>query len=48
MPCASRDELPLQQITPSYSTRMADWGGMTVGIEAGRGHGRLDVAERPP
>jgi hypothetical protein len=34
MPCASRDELPLQQITPSYSTRMADWGGMTVGIEA--------------
>ena len=34
MPCASRDELPLQQITPSYSARMADWGGMTVGIEA--------------
>ena len=34
MPCASRDELPLQRITPSYSTRMADWGGMTVGIEA--------------
>ena len=34
MPCASRDELPLQQITPTYSTRMADWGGMTVGIEA--------------
>jgi hypothetical protein len=34
MPCASRDELPLQQITPTYSTRMAEWGAMTVGIEA--------------
>lgn len=34
MPCASRDELPLQQITPTYSTRMAEWGSMTVGIEA--------------
>lgn len=34
MPCASRDELPLLQITPTYSTRMTDWGGMTVGIEA--------------
>lgn len=34
MPCASRDELPLQQITQTYSARMADWGGMTVGIEA--------------
>lgn len=34
MPAASRDELPLQQITPTYSSRFADWGGMTVGIEA--------------
>ena len=34
MPCASRDELPLLQITPTYSARMTDWGGMTVGIEA--------------
>jgi hypothetical protein len=34
MPCASRDELPLQEIAPDYSSRFADWGGMTVGIEA--------------
>lgn len=34
MPCASRDELPLQEIAPGYSSRFADWGGMTVGIEA--------------
>lgn len=34
MPSASRDELPLQQITPDYSSRLAHWGGMTVGIES--------------
>ena len=34
MPAASRDELPLQQITSEYSSRFVDWGGMTVGIEA--------------
>jgi hypothetical protein len=34
MPCASRDELPLQEIAPGYSSRFADWGGMTVGHEA--------------
>jgi len=34
MPAASRDELPLQEISPGYSTRMAEWGEMTVGLEA--------------
>ena len=34
MPCASRDELPLKEIAPGYSSRFADWGGMTVGLEA--------------
>lgn len=34
MPCASRDELPLQEVAPGYSSRFADWGGMTVGLEA--------------
>ena len=33
MPCAGRDELPLQEITPGYSSRFTDWGGMTVGFE---------------
>ena len=34
MPCASRDELPLQEVAPGYSSRFVDWGGMTVGLEA--------------
>lgn len=34
MPCASRDELPLQEIAPGYSGRFAEWGEMTVGIES--------------
>lgn len=34
MPCASSDELPLQEIAPGYSSRFTDWGGMTVGLEA--------------
>ncbi len=33
MPCAGRDELPLKEIAPGYSSRFADWGGMTVGFE---------------
>jgi len=33
MPSASHDELPLTEVVPGYSTRMADWGGMTVGFE---------------
>ncbi|MBM3676373.1 MAG: cupin domain-containing protein [Actinobacteria bacterium] len=34
MPCASRDELPLQHVTDTYSARFADWGGITVGFES--------------
>jgi hypothetical protein len=34
MPSASRDELPLQEIVPGYSTRLADWGGITVAFES--------------
>ena len=33
MPSASHDELPLKEVVPGYSSRMADWGGMTVGFE---------------
>ena len=33
MPSASREELPLQEVVPGYSTRLADWGGITVGFE---------------
>ena len=33
MPGASRDELPLQEIAPGYSSRFEDWGGITVAFE---------------
>jgi len=33
MPGASREELPLEEIVPGYSSKMADWGGMTVAFE---------------
>ena len=33
MPSASEDELPLEEIVPGYSSRMADWGGITVAFE---------------
>jgi hypothetical protein len=33
MPSASGEELPLKEIVPGYSSRMADWGGMTVAFE---------------
>ena len=33
VPSASHDQLPLREIVPSYSTRFADWGGMTVAFE---------------
>jgi hypothetical protein len=33
MACAGRDELAEQEIAPGYSSRFADWGGMTVGFE---------------
>jgi hypothetical protein len=33
VPSASGDGLPLKEIVPGYSSRMADWGGMTVAFE---------------
>ena len=36
MPSASNDELPLQEIVPGYSTRIADWGGITVAFESAK------------
>jgi hypothetical protein len=33
MPSSFRDELPLQEVIPGYSSRMADWGGITVAFE---------------
>ena len=33
MPSGSHDELPPVEIVPGYSSRMADWGGMTVAFE---------------
>src|SRR2546429_9891787 len=33
MPSASHDELPLREIVRGYSSRMVDWGSMTVGFE---------------
>src|SRR5580765_8405299 len=33
VPSGSHDELPSVEIVPGYSSRMADWGGMTVAFE---------------
>lgn len=33
MPSGSREELPLTEVVPGYSSRMADWGGITVAFE---------------
>jgi hypothetical protein len=33
VPSASREELPLQEIVPGYSSRFTDWGGITVAFE---------------
>ena len=33
MPSASHDDLPLQEVVPGYSSRFADWGGITVAFE---------------
>ncbi len=33
MPSASQDDLPLKEIVPGYSSRMDDWGGITVAFE---------------
>lgn len=49
MPCASREELPLVQITPTYSIRKAEWGTMTVGIESAPAglDGAADLGDLP-
>ena len=33
MPIAGRGDLPEQEIAPGYSSRFADWGGITVAFE---------------
>jgi len=33
VPSGSHDELPLVEIVPGYSSRLADWGGMVVAFE---------------
>jgi hypothetical protein len=33
VPSASHDDLPLNEIAPGYSSRFADWGGITVAFE---------------
>ena len=33
MPSGAHDELPEVEIVPGYSSRLADWGGMTVAFE---------------
>jgi hypothetical protein len=33
VPSASHDQLPEQEIVPGYSSRFADWGGITVAFE---------------
>jgi hypothetical protein len=33
VPSASHDDLPPQEIAPNYSSRFADWGGITVAFE---------------
>ena len=42
MPSGSRDELPVVEIVPGYSSGMADWGGMTVAFE--RAHAGQDAS----
>ena len=42
MPSADREGLPLQEIVPGYSSRMADWGGLTVAFE--RAHAGQDAS----
>jgi glyoxylate utilization-related uncharacterized protein len=49
MPSASQDELPLKEIVPGYSSRMADWGGITVAFEkAGSGQDASSMVKGLP
>jgi hypothetical protein len=34
MPSASPEDLPLQEVAPGYSSRFAEWGALTVGLES--------------
>src|SRR5579862_7229318 len=43
MPSAAHDGLPEQEIAPGYSSRFADWGGITVAFE--RAHAGQDASE---
>ena len=43
MPSASHDGLPEQEIAPGYSSRFADWGGVTVAFE--KAHAGQDASE---
>jgi len=42
MPSAAHDELPEREIVPGYSSRLADWGGITVAFE--KAHAGQDVS----
>jgi len=33
VPSAAHDDLPLTEVVPGYSSRFADWGGITVAFE---------------
>ena len=49
MPSASHDDLPLQEVVPGYSSRFADWGGITVGFEkAHKGQDASSMVEDLP
>ena len=36
MPSAAREQIEPREIAPGYSSRHADWGGITVAFEEGR------------
>jgi hypothetical protein len=42
MPSAAHDELPEVELVPGYSSRCADWGGITVAFE--KAHAGQDVS----
>lgn len=44
MPSGSHDELPPVEFVPGYSSRMADWGGMTVAFE--KAHAGQDASAK--
>ena len=49
MPSASHDDLPLQEVVPGYSSRFADWGGITVAFEkAHKGQDASSMVEDLP